>query len=106
MASALGAADPTAWVYHYTEDAVFDAGGDHVVQGRDALLAMATSMKPLSSVSIVPLRTEGRGDLATVWCTATWVSGGPENDPVEVRGVIVWRKDRGQPWRVAMEHIG
>ena len=104
LAAALESAEATAWVYHYTEDAVFDAGGDHVVQGRDALLAMALAMKPLSSVSIEPLRTEGRGDLATVWTKASWISEG--DDPVNVRGMILWRRDPGTPWRVAIEHIG
>jgi len=59
LEAALEAPDPTAWVFEYTEDAVFDGGGDHAVQGREALLAMATAMKPLSSVSIRPLRTRG-----------------------------------------------
>ncbi len=106
MATALEAPEPTAWVYHYTEDAVFDAGGDHAVQGRDALLAMAMAMRPLSSVSIEPLRTEGRGNLATVWIKASWISEGSEGDPVNVRGLILWRKDPGESWRVAIEHLG
>jgi ketosteroid isomerase-like protein len=101
----LAAADPTSWVFDYTEDAVFDAGG-HVVQGRAALLEMATGMSPLSEVSIRPLRTEGSGRLATVWCEASWVSGPPESGTrTEVRGIIVWRKESDDRWRVALEHI-
>ena len=42
------------WVDHYTDDAVFDGGGEHAVEGREALLAMAGAMRPLSSVSIRP----------------------------------------------------
>jgi hypothetical protein len=87
---------------------VFDGGGDHAVVGREWLLAMARSMRPLRSVSIRPLRTEGIGGLAAVWLEAAWVSGPTESDPtnVEVRGMIVWRKEPDGVWRVAMEHIG
>jgi uncharacterized protein (TIGR02246 family) len=108
LEAALEAPDPTAWVFEYTEDAVFDGGGDHAVQGREALLEMATAMKPLSSVSIRPLRTEGRGDIATVWFEASWVSG-PQTDTgptVDVRGMILWRKETHGRWRVAIEHVG
>ena len=107
LETALEASDPTAWVYEYTEDAVFDGGGDHAVQGREALLEMAGAMKPLSSVSIRPLRTEACGDLATVWIEASWVSGPPsEGRAVDVRGMILWRKERDGRWRVAVEHLG
>jgi hypothetical protein len=67
LEAALEAADPTAWVLDYTEDAVFDGGGEHALICRDSLLTMASSMNPLRSVSIRPLRTEGSGDLAAVW---------------------------------------
>ena len=105
---ALGASDPTAWVDHYTEDATFDGGGEHAVVGRESLLAMARSMRPLDSVSIRPLRTEGRDGLAAVWAEASWVSGRGESDPVDVsvRGIMVWRKEPDGVWRVAMERIG
>ena len=68
------AVDRTAWVFDYTSDAVFDGGGEHAVVGRDSLLAMATSMRPLGEVSIRPLRTEGRDGLAAVWMEGSWVS--------------------------------
>lgn len=105
---AFEASKPTAWVFEYTEDAVFDGGGEHAVVGRDSLLAMARSMRPLRSVSIRPLRTEGRGGLAAVWAEASWVSGpvGSEPTTVRVRGVILWRLEPDGVWRVAMEHIG
>ena len=76
--------------------------------GRDSLLAMAASMRPLTEVSIRPLRTEGSDGLATVWAEASWVSGSAESDPtnVEVRGMILWRRETDGVWRVAMEHIG
>ncbi len=107
LESALEAPDPLAWADLYTADAVFDSGGDHAAVGRDALLEMAAGMQRLSSVSIRPLRTEGRGDLATVWCEASWVSGSA-TDPrtVDVRGIMLWRKEPDGRWRVAMEHIG
>lgn len=108
LEAALESPDPTAWVFEYTEDAVFDGGGDHAVQGRAALLAMATSMSPLSSVSIRPLRTEGRADIATVWFEGSWVSGRPPDTgaTVHVRGMMLWRKEADGRWRVAVEHIG
>ena len=108
LTAALESTDPTAWVYEYTEDAVFDGGGEHAVQGREALLAMATAMTPLSEVSIRPLRTAGRGDLATVWFEASWVSGRPPTAGarVRLRGMILWRKEPDGRWRVALEHLG
>jgi ketosteroid isomerase-like protein len=72
---ALASADRTAWVYHYTEDAVFVGPGQPVVQGREALLEMAQSMMPLSSVSIVPVRTEASGNVAAVYGHGSWVNG-------------------------------
>lgn len=113
LEAALQSDDPTAWVFEYTEDAVFDGGGDHAVVGRESLLAMARAMDPLRSVSIRPLRTEGRGDLAAVWVEGSWISGPAQSGPaqsepttVEVRAVIVWRREPDGTWRVAMEHIG
>ena len=107
LAAALEAPDRTAWVYEYTEDAVFDAGGDHAVEGRAALLAMASAMRPLRNVSIRPLRTEGCGDVAMVWMEGSWVSGDPPDDrDVEVRGTLLWRRGPDGHWRVALEHIG
>lgn len=108
LESALEADDATAWVHHYTEDAAFDGGGEHGVVGRESLLTMARSMRPLGSVSIRPLRTEGRDGLAAVWVEASWVSGRGESEPtnVDVRGMILWRKEPDGVWRVAMEHIG
>jgi hypothetical protein len=49
LVAALEDPDPTAWVFKYTDDAVLDAGGEHAVQGREALLDMANAMQPLSS---------------------------------------------------------
>ena len=108
LEASLQASDPTAWVCDYTEDAVFDGGGDRAVVGRSALLEMAKSMRPLGSVSIRALRTEGQGDLATVWTEASWISGPTSAEPraVHVRGMILWRGQTDGEWRVAMEHIG
>ena len=58
LEASLSSVDNTAWVYDYTEDAVFESSG-YLVQGRAALLEMARSMTPLSNVSIRALRTEG-----------------------------------------------
>lgn len=105
LATALETGD---WVFQYAADAVFDGGGEHATVGRESLLAMARSMRPLRSVSIRPLRTEGRDGLAAVWCRASWLSGPGESThtTVDVRGLLVWRKEPDGVWRVAMEHIG
>lgn len=105
LEQALQSPDPQAWVLWYTEDAVFVAPGAPAVQGRAALLAMAKAMKPLSSVSIQPIRTEGSGNVATVYMHASWISGRPpEAGPVtRFRGIIVWRKEADGQWRVAQE---
>jgi uncharacterized protein (TIGR02246 family) len=107
LVTALEAADPTAWVYAYTEDAMFVGPGAPAVQGRDALLEMAKHMKPLSSVSIQALRTEGDGNLAYAYGLASWVSGRPPNAgaSVNVRFVIIWRKEADGHWRVAHEML-
>lgn len=105
LVAALSAADPTAWVYEYTEDAVFDGGGDEVLRGREALLGLARAMAPMRDVSIRPLRTEGSGHLATVWFEGSWVSGPPGTPLTAARGMILWRKEDDGHWRVALEHL-
>jgi ketosteroid isomerase-like protein len=62
-------------------------------------------MKPLSSVSIKALRTEGYGNLAYIYGVASWVNGRPpiEGSTTNVRFVIVWRKEADGQWRVAQE---
>ena len=105
LKAALESLDPTAWVYAYTEDAMFVGPGAPAVQGREALLQMAKAMKPLSSVSIKALRTEGNGNLAYVYGEASWVNGRSPNEgsTTNLRLVIVWRKEADGQWRVAQE---
>jgi uncharacterized protein (TIGR02246 family) len=105
LEQALESPDPTAWVYHYTEDAVFVGPGTPAVQGREALLQMARAMQPLSSVSLVPLRTEGSGNIACTYGEGTWVNGRPPDTGTRthVRLIIVWRKEADGQWRVAQE---
>jgi len=105
LENALSAEDRTAWVYEYTEDAVFDGGGEEVLRGREALLGLAKAMAPMRDVSIRPLRTEGSGHLATVWFEGSWVSGPPGAPPTAARGMILWRKGDDGHWRVAIEHL-
>jgi ketosteroid isomerase-like protein len=102
---ALEAADPTLWVYSYTEDAVFAPSGAPTVVGRNALLELARTMKPLSSVRIRTERTEGSGNVAATFGTGTWVNGRPPNagSTTAVRFVIVWRKESDGRWRIAQE---
>ena len=105
LVEALEAPDPTAWVYVYTEDAIFVAPGAPAIQGRQALLQFAKSMNPLSSVVITPIRTEGYGKLAYVYGRAAWINGRPPGagQPSNVRLVIVWRKEADGKWRIAQE---
>ena len=107
LANALEASDPTAWVFHYTEDAVFVGPGAPAVQGREALLQMAKAMQPLSSVSITALRTEGSGNIAYTYGEGSWVSGQPPNAgaTTHVRLVIVWCKEADGQWRVTQEML-
>ena len=105
LIAALQDTDPTAWVYMYTKDAVLLEPGSAPVEGRDALLAMAKSMQPLSSVVISLNRTEGQGNLANMYGHASWVNGRPPSagSPSNVYFVIVWRKETDGQWRVAQE---
>jgi ketosteroid isomerase-like protein len=105
LEKALESPDPTAWVYHYTEDAMFVGPGSPAVQGREALLQMARAMRPLSSVTITALRTEGSENLAYTYGDATWVTGRPPNTgaTTNLRFVIIWRKEADGQWRVALE---
>lgn len=105
LEEALASPDSTAWVSHYTEDAIFVSPGAPAVQGRDALLQMATAMRPLSSVVITPLRTDGSGNVAAVYARASWMSGANTSSPTttNVRVIIVWRKESDGRWRVAQE---
>ena len=105
LEAALMADDRTAWVYEYTEDAVFDGGGEGVIQGRAALLEEAAAMSPMRDVSIRPLRTEGSGNHVSMWCEGSWTAGDGERR-VEVRGMLLWRKEDDGHWRVAIEHLG
>jgi uncharacterized protein (TIGR02246 family) len=99
---ALESSDPTAWVDHYTEDAVFVGPWGPAVQGRAALLAMARSMHRLSSVVITPLRTETSGRMASVYARGSWTSGA-QGPKTAIRVLIVWRQERDGRWRVAQE---
>src|SRR4051794_25875747 len=106
LESALMADDPTAWVYEYTVDAVFDGGGADVVQGRAALLELAKAMVPMRDVSVRTLRVEGSGDYATVWFEASYTNGtGSGGSSVDVRGMLLWRREADGQWRVALEHL-
>ena len=105
LQQALESPDPTAWVYHYTEDAIFVSPGGPAVQGRAALLDMARAMHRLSSVVITPLRTEASGSIASVYARGSWVNGAHTSAPTttNIRVIIVWRKEHDGRWRVAQE---
>ena len=107
LEEALESPDPTAWVTHYTEDALFVGPGSPAVQGREGLLQMARAMNPLSSVSIRASRTGGSGNLAYAYGQASWVNGRPPDAgaTTNVRFVIVWRREADGQWRVALEML-
>ena len=64
LVESFEATDPTAWVDFYTDDAVFVAPGMEAIEGREALLAHAREMTPLSSARILARTTDGDGDTA------------------------------------------
>jgi uncharacterized protein (TIGR02246 family) len=102
---ALASTNPLAWVEHYTEDAVFVAPGAPAVQGREALTRLAKAMRPMSSVQIENIRTEGSGSVAAVYARGSWVNGAGEatESTTRVRLIIVWRKEGDGRWRIAQE---
>jgi len=103
--AALESPDPTAWVDLYTADAVLMEPGEAPVEGRQALLEMARSMKSLSSVRISPERTVGDGHLAYTYGRASWVNGRPPEagTTTNVRVLMIWRKEADGIWRLAHE---
>ena len=104
LADAFEAADPTAWVYFYTEDATFVGPGMAEIEGRDALLSAAPSVV-ISSMEIVADSTIGAGDFAATQGRGSWVSGpkGSDGPRVRRRFLMVWRRDADGRWRIARE---
>jgi uncharacterized protein (TIGR02246 family) len=105
LAESFEAPDPTAWVDHYTDDAIFVAPGRAAIDGRAALVAHARQMTPLSSAQIVTQTTDGEGDLAVALGNASWVNGarGSGGTTSRVRFLIVWRREPDGRWRIARE---
>jgi len=104
LEAALQAADPIAWVYWYTEDAMFVGPGEAPVQGRAALLEMAKSMTPLRSLKITPQRIESSGTLAYAFVRGQWMSDGSgATETTRVRALLVLRREADGHWRVAQE---
>lgn len=105
LVAALQDPDPTAWVFHYTEDAVVVEAGSAPVEGRAQLLELAKAMPPMSAVTLTPLRTEGDGRIAYMYGTASWTNGRAPGAVTQSRVhlVIVWRKEADGVWRVAQE---
>ena len=105
LGHALQAEDPTAWVYHYTEDALFVAPGTAPVQGRGALMEMAHAMSPMRQVKITIERMEVNDGLGSTFIRGSWVSGEDSSaqQTSRVRSLVVWRKESDGRWRVAQE---
>lgn len=93
----------TGWVQLYTEDAVFQEGEAAPVAGRKALTELASQLGPLANVSIIPLRTEGQGNLAYVQVRATY--GAPGEPAARMQGVMIWRKEADGQWRMLHEAL-
>ncbi len=104
LEAALQASDPTAWVYWYTEDAMFVGPGEAPVQGRAALLEMAKTMTPLRALKLVPVRIESSGALAYAFARGQWRGGKPGDEhTVRVRTLLALRREADGHWRVAQE---
>lgn len=104
LVEAFEAPERTAWVYCYTEDAIFVAPGRQAIEGRAALLEAAREMV-LSSAEMIVESTLGDGDLAATLGHASWVSGprGSGGPTSRVRFLIVWRRESDGRWRIARE---
>lgn len=106
LAEAFEDADPTAWVYCYTEDAVFAAPGSPTIEGRAAFLA-AAAQTAISSMQIAAESTMGVADFAATTGRATWISGARGSDAPERRRrfLMVWRREPDGRWRIAREFL-
>lgn len=104
LRQSLQAPDPTAWVYRYTEDAVFVGPGEPPVAGRAALLEMARTMTRLSAVKLSIQRTEHSGPLAYVYAHGSWETKSASGlHTSRVRTLLILRKEADGNWRVAQE---
>ena len=106
LARAFESPDRTAWVYSYTDDAIFVGPGAPAIEGRRALLEVAPQIT-ISSMAIAAHSTLGTGDLAATFGSATWVSGpkGSDGPTVRRRFLMVWRRDLDGAWRIAREML-
>ena len=74
LAEGFEAADPTAWVDSYTDDAIFVGPGVPAIEGRAALLDAARGFA-ISAMEITADSTLGSGDFAATVGRANWVAG-------------------------------
>ena len=102
LEDALNDPDPTAWVDHYTDDAIFIGHNRPALEGRAALLAYSEQMPAVSSLRIEAVDIDGSGDHAIVVANVTGEMGGVT---VRVRSLLVWRREADGRWRVAREML-
>ena len=104
LAEAFEAADPTAWVDSYTDDAIFVGPGVPAIEGRAALLDAARGFA-ISAMEITADSTLGSGDFAATVGRANWVAGpkGSDAPTRRRRFLMVWRREPDGHWRIARE---
>jgi ketosteroid isomerase-like protein len=92
--------------YAYTEDAIFCMSGAPVIQGRQEMLSRPNTQ--MFSVSLKPEATEGHGNLAYVYGRFSCFIGRTASSagtPVDLRFLMVWRKEADGIWRIAKEFL-
>ena len=104
LAAAFESADATAWVDFYTDDAIFVGPGVPAIEGRSALLEVASHVT-ISSMEIVADSTIGGDEFAATLGRASWVNGPNASGGVRVRRrfLMVWRREQDGRWRIARE---